>query len=107
MQENADRPRSTIWMAVLAPLLVTLCLAVWVHTSWVGPCIHPAHRIPGPLGLLAYLFGIPAGLTAWFGWHRGQPIWIIGAQVILSAVSTFVLTVVLFATTTNVGGCLG
>jgi hypothetical protein len=105
MQRNAERPRPTIWMAVLVPLLVALCLATWVHTSWVGPCIHPVHRIPGPLGLPAYLLGIPAALTAWYSWYRGQSFWIIGVQMALSVTLTLVFTAFMFAATTDVGAC--
>jgi hypothetical protein len=92
-------------MAVLVPLLVTLCLAIWVHTSWVGPCVHPVHRIPGPLGLPVYLLGTPAALTAWYGWYRGQSIWIIGVQMMLSVILTLVFTTFMFAATTDVGAC--
>lgn len=105
MQRNAERLRSTIWMAVLVPLLVTLCLAIWVHTSWVGPCIHPVHRIPGPLGLPVYLLGIPAALTAWYGWSRGQSILIISVQMMLSVILTLVFTAFMFAATTDVSAC--
>jgi hypothetical protein len=52
-----------------------------------------------------YLLGIPAALTAWYGWSRGQSIWIIGVQVMLTVILTLVLTAFMFAATTDVSAC--
>jgi hypothetical protein len=52
-----------------------------------------------------YLLGIPAVLTAWYGWSKGQSLWIISVQMMLGVILTLVFTAFMFAATTDVSAC--
>jgi hypothetical protein len=106
MTGDSDRSQPTLRIAILVPIVIALCFGLWIELTWgTTGCRQPGVDLPGPLKEIEIIVGVPVLLLGWFTWRRGQPIWIISLQVLLSLVLTLVLAALVIWFTQNLSEC--
>lgn len=105
MPDEKDGPKPSLRGAIVAPFVVALGLAVWVHASWEGPCTHPPGHISSPFTGPEVFLGVPAILTALYAWHRGQPFSVIVGQALLSVPVTVLFCAIAIYSGGNTVAC--
>jgi hypothetical protein len=93
-----QKPRRTLWLTVLLPVVAAGVAWLWLEASYTSPCVAgPGGPSRTGLALLAVTVALAVGTYAW---RRGRSGAAIAAQVVLS----FIVATVLMGLTVLVWG---